>query len=74
MAATLRGASLVVTGTQEDDVVNVAPNATDATKLDFWNVSRIVGCVLMGFTTTLGSTFWHDGVKSLLDIQQQTGD
>lgn len=34
MSATLRGASLVVTGTQDDDVIHVAPGATDATKLD----------------------------------------
>jgi Ca2+-binding RTX toxin-like protein len=34
LSASLRGAGLVITGTQDDDVIGVALNAADATKVD----------------------------------------
>src|SRR5688572_24756624 len=34
MAATLRGGGLVVTGTQDDDVISIAVNATNPAQLD----------------------------------------
>ncbi|RKG79311.1 hypothetical protein D7W79_10725 [Corallococcus exercitus] len=32
-------------------------------------VQDVSGCLLMGLTTTLGSRFWHDLVKALVDLR-----
>jgi hypothetical protein len=36
-------------------------------KINAWH--HILGCVLMGLTTTVGSKFWHDALNGLMDVR-----
>jgi hypothetical protein len=42
---------------------------TDLFAPGFWDPKAVLGCVLMGLTTTLGSQFWHDTVRVLVDLR-----
>jgi len=35
-------------------------------------VRQIMGCVLMGMSTALGSQFWHDFSKGLIDLRDRS--
>ncbi|MDY7226955.1 hypothetical protein [Hyalangium rubrum] len=36
-----------------------------------WSLLEFLGCVLMGFSTTVGSKFWHDAVNGLMELRKQ---
>jgi hypothetical protein len=36
--------------------------------------SAIIGCLLMGLAVTLGSSFWHDLAKGLIDVRARVRD
>ncbi len=42
---------------------------TDLFAEGFWDLKAVLGCVLMGLSTTLGSRFWHDTVRALVDVR-----
>ncbi len=37
-------------------------------------VVHLFGCVLMGFSTTVGSKFWHDALSGLMDLRKRVKD
>lgn len=42
---------------------------TDPLGAGYWSPRTALGCLLMGLMTTLGSQFWHDAVRALVDMR-----